>query len=99
MELQDALIISLSGYSVVFFGLLVTSLIIFSFSAIPKWWQSIKNRKTSNTESVSKVEYRKVEPEVLAAIATVIEVERRLRAGDSTRKYTFKERRKSSGLV
>ena len=100
MELADALTVAVAGMSVVFIGLILTSLIISVFSFVPNLVESLKNRSRPGPGSVqTKVTIEDVDPDVVAVIATVLEVERRLRYSYRVSKFTFKDRQPTSGLV
>ena len=99
METMDALIVSIAGMTVVFSGLIITSLIIYSFSSVPRLIASLKSKKSEKTSSARKVENENIDPDVIAVIATVLEVERRLHASYQQSKFTFKDRRTASGLI
>jgi len=100
VELADALTVAIAGMSVVFFGLILTSLIISAFSFVPNLLESIKNRaKLKSGENQRKVVLENVDPDILAVIATVLEVERRLQYSYRVSKFTFKDRQPTSGLV
>lgn len=98
MEWADAFIVAGAGYAVVFFGLVLTSLIIYGFAALP---QVIERFKTKKEEPVAEKPVKSIEnidEDVLAAIATVVEIERRLHYTSRVSRYTFKERR-GTGLI
>jgi len=100
VELTDALTVAIAGMSVVFFGLILTSLIISAFSFVPNLLESIKNHtKSKSAENQGKVVLENVDPDILAVIATVLEVERRLQYSYRVSKFTFKDRQPTSGLV
>ncbi|MCP4152835.1 MAG: OadG family protein [bacterium] len=79
MELNDALIITGLGISVVFIGLILTNLMINSFTAIPKFLGLFKKKDSQLAETVEKpVETAvdaTVDPDVIAVITAVLEVE------------------------
>ncbi len=79
MELNDALIITGLGISVVFIGLILTNLMINSFTAIPKFLGLFKKKDSQLAETVEKpVEIAvdaTVDPDVIAVITAVLEVE------------------------
>ncbi|MCP5051635.1 MAG: OadG family protein [bacterium] len=99
MDINDALTITVLGISVVFAGLLLTSLMIHSFSLIPKLSGLLVRRREKKKEAVAAMETKDaaeikpigpVEPELLAVITAVLEVEWRLRASLLEGKFTFK---------
>jgi len=102
VELNDALIITLVGLVVVFVGLVLTQLMIHSFSLIPwliLFLDRFKNKERKGAvaavavqEPVAKVEIKPVGPveaEIVAVITAVLEVELRLRASLIEGKFTF----------
>ncbi len=102
MELTDALTITALGIGVVFFGLLLTNLMIRSFSIVSRLQAMLgraRNKEKSGgtpakggqSPDGGKTPVQSVKPEVLAVIATVLEVELRLQASLSEGKFTFKE--------
>ncbi len=90
MDTNDALMITFLGISVVFIGLLLTSLMIYSFSLIPKIAGIFKKEDVPETPPVVEAEPSiTVEPEVIAVITAVLEVEfRKLSLLEG--KFTFK---------
>jgi Na+-transporting methylmalonyl-CoA/oxaloacetate decarboxylase gamma subunit len=88
MNLNDALTITVLGIGVVFIGLILTSLMIYSFSLFPKLSGYFKKTDAQHTavENVPTGQHKikekmpPVEPEVVAVITSVLEVELRLRA-------------------
>ncbi len=77
MELKDALTITFLGIGVVFIGLILTNLMIYSFSIFPKLLDLFKRKKSIEAESVvahAQPEIE-VEPDVIAIITAVLEVE------------------------
>ena len=99
MEWTDAFIVAGAGYTVVFMGLVMTSLIIYGFAVLPRVIERFKSPK--NKEPVAEKPVKTIEnidDDVLTAIATVIEIERRLHYTSRVSRYTFKERR-GTGLI
>lgn len=97
MELKDALTITILGISVVFIGLILTNLMIYSFSLLPKlaklFSRSGDEEKASSTTLETPAATSATEPvgpEIMAVIATVLEVELRLRSSLTEGKFTFK---------
>ena len=79
MEINDALTITILGISVVFTGLILTSLLIFSFSRVP----GLFSKKPAGSKEKPASPGREnradeVPPDVLAVLTAVIEVEQRL---------------------
>ena len=87
MNITDALIVTGLGMGVVYIGLILTNLMIYSFSIVPRLLERMKQRRLRvKSEPVVKGKPAQVEPpappvapEVLAVITTVIETEWRLR--------------------
>jgi len=78
VDLSDALIITFFGISVVFIGLILTSLLIFSFSHFPRLFQKIHKPVSKKVVPPETVFQEPLEPDIIAVIATVLEVELRL---------------------
>ncbi len=89
MDLKDALTISLLGIGVVFVGLILTSLLIYSFSISEKI-SNLKLKKTFKTEETPYINIEKLEPDILAVITTVLEIENRLGLALMESRFTFK---------
>jgi sodium pump decarboxylase gamma subunit len=77
MGLKDALIITVLGMGVVFIGLLLTSLMIYAFSAVSKWMERPRAKETKPAvERVKPAEPTvEIKPEIIAVITAVLEVE------------------------
>ena len=103
VEIRDALIITVLGISVVFIGLMLTKLMINSFSLLPKisaLFEKLRGKKnTAEVQASSQATAAvppvlkpvgPVTPEILAAITAVLEVEFRLRLSLTEGKFTFK---------
>ena len=99
MTLSDALIVSLAGISVVFFGLLVTSLMISAISLVPAWIQRRKQASAaaaplpaaaSIRETAPPVVIPPPTPAVLAVIGALLDVEMRLHGVDRSDRFTFR---------
>lgn len=92
MDLKDALTISLLGIGVVFVGLILTSLLIYSFSISEKI-SNLKLKKTFKKEETSYISIENIgelEPDILAVITTVLEIEHRLGLALMESRFTFK---------
>lgn len=98
MSLIDSLVITGLGMGVVYIGLILTNLMIYSFSLVPRLEEQWKKHKKKRGESKEKTITPVVNPEpvkevpsdIVAVIATVLEVEFRLRQSLGTGKLTFK---------
>lgn len=96
MAIRDALIVSLAGMGVVFFGLLVTSWLISAIALVPAWLA--KARKKAAVPAVVPPPKAAVPPQVIplptadeaAVIAALLEVEMRLHGGDQSSRFTFR---------
>ncbi len=96
MELNDALMVTVLGIGVVFIGLILTYLMIHSFSLLPR--VSALFRRGPGGEENAAVEKlpdagtpaSPVGSEIMAVIATVLEVELRLRSSLTESKFTFR---------
>jgi Na+-transporting methylmalonyl-CoA/oxaloacetate decarboxylase gamma subunit len=75
----DALIVTGLGMGVVFIGLALTSLMIWSFSAVPGLFQNRRRQaETRAPAAAAAAAETPVDPRVLAVILTVLEIELRL---------------------
>lgn len=98
MNMIDALVVALVGMGVVFTGLLLTSLTIWSFSVVPPLWKKLTGTKepaavAAENAPVTMAESSPIpDPDVFAVIVTVLEVERRLHFSDRMSRYTFRNR-------
>ncbi len=101
MTLSDALIVSLAGISVVFFGLLVTSLMISAISLVPAWIQRRKQAVDAAApppaaasaplrEAAPPAVIPPPAPAVLAVIGALLDVEMRLHGVDRSDRFTFR---------
>lgn len=96
MAIRDALIVSLVGMGVVFFGLLLTSLLISAISLVPAW---INRRRQAPQppppppaprEAVPMAITPVPSPDTAAVIAALLEVEMRLHGGERPGRFTFR---------
>lgn len=99
MSLNDALTVTGLGIGVVFIGLILTNGMIFCFSLFSRLGQWFKERKektpAEKTAAAFPVETAAgpappVNPDIIAVITTVLEVEFRLRASLHAGKLTIK---------
>jgi Na+-transporting methylmalonyl-CoA/oxaloacetate decarboxylase gamma subunit len=82
MDIKDALIITGLGIGVVFSGLILTDLLIASFSFFPAVVQRFKKRRSAKKEGEVQLitkGSKEVDPDVVAVITAVLEVESRMR--------------------
>lgn len=87
MNVTDALIVTGLGMGVVYIGLILTNLMIYSFSIVPRLLERMKQRRLRvKSEPAVHVKPAQAEPpappvtpDILAVITTVIETEWRLR--------------------
>ncbi|MCP4213271.1 MAG: OadG family protein [bacterium] len=90
MELKDALMITGLGISMVFIGLMLTNLMIHSFTVVPKMWNALKKKEQPQEAPVQLVEAEAdIEPEIISVITAVLEVEFR-KMSLLEGKFTFK---------
>jgi len=95
VAISDAIIISLVGMGVVFFGLLVTSWLISAIALVPAW---MERRRQAAPPPPIPVVYETVQPvitpapppDTAAVIAALLEVEMRLHGGDRPSRFTFR---------
>lgn len=79
MDFNDAIIITLLGMSVVFVGLILTSLLISSFSIFPRWFKRDQSvTAPTSIPAEPSVPAPELDPDTLAVITAVLEVELRL---------------------
>jgi Na+-transporting methylmalonyl-CoA/oxaloacetate decarboxylase gamma subunit len=82
MDIKDALTITGLGIGVVFSGLILTDLLIASFSFFPGMVQRFKKSRSAKKEGEVKFipkDSEEVDPDVVAVITAVLEVESRMR--------------------
>lgn len=94
MDLNDALIVTGLGIAVVFSGLILTSLMIWTFPLFSRLADTFKRKSTqSETQPESPVSSGKppvkVTPDIVAVISAVVEVEARIRRASAGGKFTF----------
>ncbi len=90
MKLVEALLITLLGMGAVFFGLLLTSLAIHLFGLL---LMRRKEKGTSLKKSLNAVkpEIKELPPvEIVAAILTTLELEKKINLSYRTSRFTFK---------
>ena len=90
LNIKDALTISLIGITVVFIGLILTSLLIYSFSLFRK--SKKKDGKAQKKEKLNEtiqLTEKEISPEIMAVISTVVEIEIRLYQALRGTKFTF----------
>ncbi len=94
MELSDALTITFLGLAVVFFGLLLTAALIYSFAVIPR----LLNLRSTGIEGTPAppTQGPPVSGEILSIITTVLEIERRLYHADPGGRLTINRRKEVS---
>lgn len=97
MELSDVLLIAGSGITVVFLGLILTSLMIYSFALVSKLLEQRKAKQAS-TDNAEFIQPQATE-DVAAVIAAVLEIERRLLFSDQQEKLTFTGRKTASSVI
>ena len=94
MNLSDILIISLLGAGIVFIGLILTSILIYSFRIQEKLGHILKSGKSTPAQpavkSAATTSNDEISDEVLSVIATILEIELRIRANTYSQKFTFK---------
>jgi Na+-transporting methylmalonyl-CoA/oxaloacetate decarboxylase gamma subunit len=96
VAIRDALLISLVGISVVFFGLLLTSWLISAIAMVPAWLQRRRQRRVppppfpAARENAPLVAIPAPSADAAAVIAALLEVEMRLHGGEPPRRFTFR---------
>ena len=96
MSVIDALIVTGLGMSVVFLGLVLTALLIWSFRAVPEFLQRRRRPAAPPPAAVEPVaDAAPLDPQVLAVILTVLEIELRLNAPDRGSRLTLPRQRQS----
>lgn len=89
MSLFDALVITALGMGAVFVGLILTALLITSFSLVTRFEQWRANQARLIATVVPSVKTTRVDDATLAVIWTVLEVERRLNGAASVPRLTI----------
>ena len=89
MDLIDAVIVSGLGLAVVFSGLVLTSLLIVGFNVLPALGSERSRPTSADAGRPIASSDQPSDPQVLAVITTVVEVERRLRRGESGGRLTI----------
>jgi Na+-transporting methylmalonyl-CoA/oxaloacetate decarboxylase gamma subunit len=89
MDIWDALTISLLGIGVVFLGLIFTSLLISSFSTIPRLFARKEKPAPATATAPAAGPPVEIDPDILAVLTTVLEVELRLHAGRHGQRLTI----------
>jgi Na+-transporting methylmalonyl-CoA/oxaloacetate decarboxylase gamma subunit len=89
MELTDALTVAGLGITVVFSGLLLTSMLIVGFNVLPKLGRGDRSPTAAEDLTPRRRAAAPDDPAVVAVIATVVEVERRLRSGEHGGRLTI----------
>ncbi len=103
MAISDAIIVSLVGIGVVFFGLLVTSWLISAIALVPAWLE--RRRKHMAPPPLAPMAKPSVQlvisppppPDAAAVITALLEVEMRLHGGDQSSRFTFRRDPQSRG--
>lgn len=96
MSAIEALIVTGLGMGVVFIGLALTALMIWSFRAVPEFLQRRRQSATPPPAAVGPVaDAAPLDPQVLAVILTVLEIELRLNAPDRGSRLTLPRQRQS----
>lgn len=96
MSFSESLIVTLMGIGVVFTGLVLTYLTIVLIIKLPilaaRWKGSGKTVTAPQVPSAMTVDLIPPDPEKMAVIATVLEVELRLRKNMANTRFTFRKR-------
>lgn len=97
MGLTDALTVTALGMAVVFSGLFLTASLILSFSLVPRILagRGTETNQADTTPQTEKPKTPNVPPHIVAAIATVLEVERRLYHSDPGGRLTISRHREA----
>lgn len=98
MDLKDALMITALGITVVFTGLIMTSLMISTFPLFPRLADKFKRKSSKpqpQTEPLANSGKPAIDvsPDIVAVISAVVEVENRIRRASAGSKFTFKRER------
>jgi Na+-transporting methylmalonyl-CoA/oxaloacetate decarboxylase gamma subunit len=92
LSIKDALTISLIGITIVFIGLILTSLLIYSFSIIRKIGEKNKiSQKQEKSSKIKQIKEKEIPSDILAVISTIVEIETRLLFSLRGTKWTFDE--------
>lgn len=96
MSAIEAMIVTGLGMGVVFIGLALTALMIWSFRAVPELLQRRRRPAVPPPAAVETVaDAAPLDPQVLAVILTVLEIELRLNAPDHGSRLTLTRQRQS----
>ncbi|HOT00797.1 MAG TPA: OadG family protein [Acidobacteriota bacterium] len=96
MSVIEALMVTGLGMSVVFIGLALTALMIWSFRVVPEFLQRMRRPAAPPPPAVETVaDSAPLDPQVLAVILTVLEIELRLNAPDRGSRLTLTRQRQS----
>lgn len=96
MSVIEALMVTGLGMSVVFIGLALTALMIWSFRVVPEFLQRRQRPAAPPPPAVETVaDSAPLDPQVLAVILTVLEIELRLNAPDRGSRLTLTRQRQS----
>jgi Na+-transporting methylmalonyl-CoA/oxaloacetate decarboxylase gamma subunit len=97
VAIRDAIVVSLVGMGVVFFGLLVTSWLISAIALVPAWVNRRRQAPAPPAPPQSAAPARDMRsvspppaPDVLAVISALLEVEMRLHGGARSGRFTFR---------
>jgi len=96
MDIWDALTISGLGIGVVFLGLIFTSLLIFSFSFFPRLFARKAEPAADQAPAPAETMPAAIDPDILAVLTAVLEVELRLYHGHHGQRLTISGLRPSS---
>ena len=90
MTLIDALIITALGMGVVFIGLILTAMVITSFTLFARFeeWKALRSQAIAHVPASTPV-VASIDDATLAVIWTVLEVERRLNRAESAGTLTM----------
>ncbi len=88
--MSDEIQITLLGITVVFLGLIMTSLLIYSFSFLQKYEAYKENKRKNIKAPPTIVKPDEIIPsDIIAILSTILEIELRLKISLDESKFTF----------
>lgn len=89
--MSDEIQITILGITVVFLGLILTSILIYSFSFFQKF-EEFKKRKHKKAELKEQKTTKNVESDIIAVLTAILEIELRLKISLDESKFTFSQK-------
>jgi Na+-transporting methylmalonyl-CoA/oxaloacetate decarboxylase gamma subunit len=89
--MSDEIQITILGITVVFLGLILTSMLIYSFSFFQKF-EEFKRRKHKKSEPKEQKTTINIESDIIAVLTAILEIELRLKISLDESKFTFNQK-------